>query len=184
LSAAGDGGAIATNDADLAEALQRHRALGQKGQNNHIVVGYNSKLDSIQARILQSKLSQLDKWNMSRRQIAKWYRERLADLPLRFQSTDPDELHAYHLFSVHSECRDDLLKHLQRLGVDAVVRYPVPIHLQPAFSDNRWKAGQFRVAEELAKKLLCLPIRPDMQLEEVDYVTDAVRNFFRGSAAS
>jgi dTDP-4-amino-4,6-dideoxygalactose transaminase len=180
LAAAGDGGAIATDDSGLADRLQQHRALGQASQNHHVVLGYNTKLDAIQAQILHWKLSKLNAWNESRRRVAARYRERLEQLPVSFQSTHPDELHVYHLFTIRTDRRAELLAHLQRLEVDAVVRYPVPIHLQPAFADYHWCPGQFPVAERLAKELLCLPIRPDMTVDEVDYVTDCVRSFFRG----
>ena len=180
LAAAGDGGAIATDDPRLADALRQHRALGQASQNDHVVLGYNTKLDALQAEILHCKLSKLDGWNESRRRVAAWYRERLEGLPVSFQSVRPDELHVYHLFTIRTERRDELLAHVQRLEVDAVVRYPIPIHLQPAFANYRWCPGQFPVAERLAKELLCLPIRPDMTLDEVDYVADCVRSFFGG----
>jgi dTDP-4-amino-4,6-dideoxygalactose transaminase len=178
LAAAGDGGAVATNDALLADGLGRQRSLGQAGQNHHVTVGYNTKLDAIQAQILQWKLLKLDEWNQSRGRVAAWYRERLQELPISFQSTSADELHVYHLFAIRTDRRDDLVAHFQRLGVDAVVRYPTPIPLQPAFADYRWKAGQFPVAEKLAQELLCLPIRPDMTVQEVDYVADCARSFF------
>lgn len=178
LAAAGDGGAIATNSSVLAGSIDRLRALGQQGQNNHIALGYNSKLDALQARILQWKLPRLEQWNQSRRRVASCYRERLQDLPVTFQSVTPTEQHAYHLFAVRTDRRDELLTHLQFLGVDAVVRYPTPIHLQPSFADCGWQKGQFPVAEKLAKELLCLPIRPDMRIEEIDYVSDCVRSFF------
>jgi dTDP-4-amino-4,6-dideoxygalactose transaminase len=180
LAAAGDGGAIATDDSTLAERLQQHRALGQASQNHHVVLGYNTKLDAIQAQILHWKLSKLDEWNESRRRVAAWYRERLKELPVSFQSASSDELHVYHLFTIRTDRRAELLAHLQGLEIDAVVRYPVPIHLQPAFADYRWCPGQFPVAERLAKELLCLPIRPDMTVDEMDYVADGVRSFFRG----
>lgn len=178
LAAAGDGGAIATNDADLAAQVRLRRELGQRSQNDHVTLGFNSKLDAIQARILLWKLKSLDGWNAARRQIARIYRERLQDLPVRFQSTDPHEEHAYHLFQLRVGPRDALLAHLTSSGVDAVIRYPVPIHLQPAFSDLGWRSGQFPVSERLAKELLCLPIRPDMDEQQVNHVVRAVRAFF------
>jgi dTDP-4-amino-4,6-dideoxygalactose transaminase len=186
LAAAGDGGAIAANRADLHEKLLALRALGQVGQNNHVYVGYNTKLDSIQAKILTWKLASLDRWNEHRRMIARQYRDRLADLPLKFQSWDhaKGEDHVFHLFAIRTEQRDELLKHLQSKGVDAVIRYPAPIHLQPAFSGYGWRVGQFPVAEALARELLCLPIRPNLTSTEVDYVSDCVRSFFTGSDVS
>lgn len=135
-------------------------------------------MDALQARILSWKLPHLDEWNSQRRTVAGWYRERLAGLPLSFQSEDPNEEHVYHLFQVRTDRRDALLQHLLQSGVDAVVRYPTPIHLQPAFSDCGWRKGQFPVAEKLAQELLCLPIRPDLSLSDVEYVADCVRSFF------
>jgi dTDP-4-amino-4,6-dideoxygalactose transaminase len=179
LAAAGDGGAIATNRADLNERLSALRGLGQAGQNNHIYSSYNTKLDSIQAKVLTWKLPSLDRWNEQRREIAHQYRERLSDLPLKFQSWAENEEHVFHLFAVRTEKRDQLLNYLQSKDVDAVIRYPVPIHLQPAFSQYGWRRGQFPVAEALARELLCLPLRPNLTIAEVDYVADCVRSFFQ-----
>jgi len=182
FAAAGDGGAIATNRPDLQERLGALRALGQAGQNNHVHVGYNTKLDSIQAKVLSWKLPALDRWNEQRRSIARSYRERLSDLPLKFQRWDEGEEHVFHLFVIRTAQRDRLLECLLSNGIEAVVRYPVPIHLQLAFSDYGWREGQFPVAEALARELLCLPIRPNLTITEVEYVTDCIRSFFKGGA--
>jgi dTDP-4-amino-4,6-dideoxygalactose transaminase len=180
LAAAGDGGAVVTNDPIVGEAVRVRRELGQIEQNNHIAVGLNSKLDAIQARILSTKLPHLSAWNENRRQIARWYRDRLAGLPLGFQRVDPDEEHVFHLFQVRTDRRDEFLRYLRDREVDVVVRYPVPVHLQPAFHDMGWRKGQFPVSERLARELLCLPIRADMSLDEVDYVAECARAFFIG----
>ncbi|TMA29997.1 MAG: glutamine--scyllo-inositol aminotransferase, partial [Deltaproteobacteria bacterium] len=182
LSAAGDGGAVVARNAELDEALRRQRELGQVGQNNHVVVGLNSKLDALQAKILSWKLPRVEEWNEHRRRVAGWYRERLAGLPLEFQARTEGETHAYHLFQVRTGQRDALLAHLRERDIDAVIRYPTPIHLQPAFAAKGWRAGQFPVAETLAKELLCLPIRPDIGVDEIDFVTDCTREFFRKPA--
>ena len=154
LAAAGDGGAVVARSAELDEALRRQRELGQVGQNNHVVVGFNTKLDALQARILAWKLPHLEAWNEHRRTAAQWYRERLAGLPLSFQARSEGETHVYHLFQIRTRERDALLAHLREREIDAVVRYPTPIHLQPAFAGKGWRAGQFPVAEALAKELL------------------------------
>ena len=178
LAAAGDAGAIVTNHDSVDHQIRRYRELGQHGQNNHVLVGLNSKLDSIQALVLSRKLPHLDCWNAQRRTVARWYRERLDNLPLYFQS--PDDEHVYHLFQVGAEKRNQLLEFLLSHGIDAVVRYPTPIHLQPAFANCGWRKGQFPVAEKLANELLCLPIRPDISLSEVDFVADKIRTFYEG----
>ncbi len=180
LAAAGDGGAIVCRDARLDEAVRQNRELGQVGQNHHVRVGYHSKLDAIQARILSAKLRHLDAWNGERRRVARSYRAALEGLPIGFQAWDEGEQHVFHLFQVRTDRRDALLADLLEAGVDAVVRYPTPIHLQPAFADLGWRPGQFPVAERLARELLCLPIRPDMRESEVSYVADRVRRFFGG----
>lgn len=186
LAAAGDGGAVVARNAQLDEALRRQRELGQVGQNNHLAVGFNTKLDALQARILSWKLPRLEGWNAHRRRCAALYIERLQGLPLSFQArADPElETHAYHLFQVRTPHRDALQAYLRAREIDAVVRYPVPIHLQPAFSKFGWREGQFPVAEQLSKELLCLPIRPDLSLEEIDFVTGSIRSFFEQVGAA
>ncbi len=183
LAAASDGGCVTTDDEGLARLLEAHRTHGQLVQHEHVVLGVNSKLDAIQSAILLAKLRRLPDWNERRRGIARCYRDGLADLELRFQREDPDELHAYHLFVVRTAARDALLAHLQRAGVDATVRYPHPIHLQPPFARYGWRRGAFPIAEALADELLCLPIRPDMPLAEAGYVVDSVRAFYGRAAA-
>jgi dTDP-4-amino-4,6-dideoxygalactose transaminase len=179
LAAAGDAGALITNLPAVSERINECRALGQQVQNHHVRLGINSKLDALQARVLSAKLPHLESWNQSRRTIAQMYRERLEDLPLCFQATNPNEEHVYHLFQVRTERRDSVLEHLRAAGIDAIVRYPMPIHLQPAFADCGWRQGQFPVAERLARELLCLPIRPDLSEAEVDYVAGCVRSFYQ-----
>jgi len=177
LAAAGDAGALCTNDAEVADRVRVLRGLGQSSQNHHVRVGLNSKLDAIQARVLSEKLPRLDQWNATRRDIAQKYRDRLSETELAFQSCEAGEEHVYHLFQIRTKLRDELLIHLKETGVDAVVRYPTPIHLQPAFADRGWQAGQFPVAEALGRELLCLPIRPSMTDDEIDYTSQQVRQF-------
>lgn len=178
LSAAGDGGCVITDSLDLAQAIRAHRTHGQLVQHEHLVLGTNSKLDAIQATILHSKLSKLPQWNRLRREKARRYHDLLRDLPLGFQREDSLEEHVYHLFTIRTRERDSLLAHLRDQGIDAVVRYPCPIHLQPAFAAYDWRRGQFPVAEQLAEQLLCLPIRPDISDAEQEYVAAHVRSYF------
>jgi dTDP-4-amino-4,6-dideoxygalactose transaminase len=183
LAAAGDGGAITVNSHFLGSRVEHLRSLGQRRQNDHVVLGWNSKLDAIQARILSWKLPHLQAANEARSRIAALYRERLAGLPVRFQSVTANECHAYHLFQIRTEHRDALQAHLLHAGVDAVTRYPTPIHRQRAFADCGWRAGEFPVSERLARELLCLPIRPDLAIEEIDYVCDRIQDFFASRGA-
>jgi dTDP-4-amino-4,6-dideoxygalactose transaminase len=178
LAAAGDAGAMCTNSDSLASRLQILRALGQRGQNDHVLVGMNSKLDALQAVVLSAKLPSLDKSNARRHEIATLYKSALSDLPVRFQHAEDGEVHVYHLFQIATPRRDELLRHLNGLGIEATIRYPTPIHLQPAFADLGIARGEFPVAERLANELLVLPIRPDMSEEEIQHVVSAVRRFF------
>jgi dTDP-4-amino-4,6-dideoxygalactose transaminase len=178
LAAAGDGGCMVMNDEELYTKSLQISALGQNGQNNHIVLGFNSKLDAIQARILDWKLIFLDGWNKDRNRIVNNYIARLNGLPIEFQLRSDNELHTYHQFTVRTARRDELLTFLKSNDIDAVIRYPTPIHLQQAFEKEGWNQGEFPVAEALAKELLCLPLRPDMTSDEVNYVCENVKRFF------
>lgn len=179
LAAAGDCGMITTSDDELATRLARLRHLGQDGQNNHVTVGWNTKLDALQAVVLAHKLPNLDGWNELRQGVAARYRAELASLPVEFQRPPDGTDHVYHLFQLRTPRRDELLRHLCAAGVDAVVRYPTPVHLQPAFPDLPYERGAFPNAEMQASQTLCLPIRPDLTEDDVAFVCDAVRGFHR-----
>ena len=180
LAAAGDAGALTTNNIELAARVRSLRYFGQRESKVHSELGCNSKLDSVQAIVLFHKLRLLDHWNELRRTQARRYIAGLADLPLRFQAVGQNEGHVYHLFQISLEGpgRDSLLSHLVSQGIDAIVRYPVPIHLQPAFQNLGYERGAFPVSERLANANLCLPLRPDMSSDESELVIGAVREFF------
>ena len=178
LAAAGDAGCVVTESAALALRIEAFRRHGQAVLHQHDCLGINSKMDALQAVVLASKLPKLDRWNAQRRAIAHRYRSALSDLQVSFQREDPEDEHVYHLFQVRTPQRDDLLECLRQAGVDAIVRYPLPAHLQPAFARFSWRPGQFPRSERLARELLCLPVRPDLTLEEQTYVVDLVREFY------
>ncbi len=176
LGAAGDAGIITTNSTELAERVRGLRYFGQRQRKVHSEQGHNTKLDALQAIVLQHKLPYLDGWNAARAERAARYRAALAGLPVGFQT--PGDEHVYHLFQLHTDRRDALLAHLKARDIDAVVRYPRPIHRQPAFAGLGLGEGAFPVAEHLADHLLCLPLRPDLGERETDAVVSAVREFF------
>ncbi|MGW6120855.1 DegT/DnrJ/EryC1/StrS family aminotransferase [Nocardia sp. NPDC055165] len=172
LAAAGDAGALVTNNADIAHTVRTLRGLGQDGQDNHVALGANSKLDAIQAIVLDAKLDHLDTWNAERRTIAARYRHALTHPAITTPppSEEPGD-HVYHLYQVAVPHRDAVLAQLRSDGIDAVVRYPVPIHHQPAFARYGFD-GKYPHAENQATSTLCLPIRPDLSPAEVDFVCD------------
>lgn len=183
LAAAGDGGAVTSADADTVAQLRLLRSFGQSRQNQHELLGYNSRLDALHAYLLTEKLGRLDRWNAARVAVAAAYRERLAGLPVSFQTPGAPGEHVYHLFQLVTESqqvRDELVDHLQMRGIDAVVRYPVALHLQPAFAPLGLRAGAFPVAEALAARNLCLPIRPDLGADDIDFVCESAAEYFVG----
>lgn len=177
LAAAGDGGALVCRDAETAERARCLRNLGQTEQNHHERIGMNSKLDVLQALVLRHKLGSVDRDNESRRQVAAAYATALADLGVGHPRPAPWVDHVYHLYPVEIAERDRVLAELRDAGIDAVVRYPVPVHRQPAFR-GQVPAGPFPRSEHQAGNTLCLPMRPDLTPGEVEYVlttlTDAL----------
>lgn len=177
LGALGDAGAIVTDDPALAERLRRLRMYGWAEKYHTVEAGgRNSRLDELQAAVLRVKLPHLEAGNAARRQRAAWYAELLAGLPLRIPADDPG--HCYHLYVVTLEsraARDALRAHLaaRRIGCD--VHYPIPAHLQPAFAGLGYRPGDLPVSEELAGRILSLPLYPELSRAEIEQVALAVR---------
>lgn len=175
LGALGDGGAITTNDEELADRI---RTLGNYGSKIRYVNeerGVNSRLDPLQAAVLGVKLANLDEWNARRAQIAATYAARLADCDLILPSVPSWAKPCWHLFVVRSRQRDGLAKRLAERGVQTLIHYPIPPQLQRAYADLGLSAECLPVAEQLAKEVLSLPIGPQMTDAQVEMVCDAVR---------
>ncbi len=180
LGAAGDGGAVTTNDAALAEKVRMLRNGGQRGKYEHVIQGVNSRLDEMQAAVLRVKLAHLDAWNSARRRLAHRYDELLAgssvELPEERHGAAP-EGHVWHLFAVRHPRRDALAAYLKERGIGTAVHYPAALHLQPAFASLGLGVGAYPVAERQAREELSLPLYPELTTEDVAYVADAVRAF-------
>jgi dTDP-4-amino-4,6-dideoxygalactose transaminase len=174
LGAMGDGGAISTNDSELAEKLQMLRDHGSKDKYIHPTSsGWNSRLDALQAAVLAIKLTKLDEWNNKRRAIAKNYRQALAGLPLVLPVEPNYAEPVYHLYVVRAPDREVLRKGLAERGVGVGLHYPIPLHLQAAYTNLGYPAGSFPNAELSASTLLSLPMHPAMSLEQVEQVSKA-----------
>lgn len=177
LAAAGDGGALVCDDPGTAERARCLRNLGQTEQNRHERIGMNSKLDVLQALVLRHKLGRVDRDNQRRREVAQSYGSVLADLGLPHPRCTPSTDHVFHLYPIEVAERDRVLAALRSAEIDAVVRYPLPLHQQTAFQ-GQVPAGPFPCSEHQAASTLCLPLRPDLSPDEIDYVlsvlTDAV----------
>ncbi len=185
LGGCGDGGMCVTNDHEIAERLSRLRVHGSGATYYHDEVGINSRLDAIQAAILDIKLKHLDEWNAQRRKIAENYKILFASNGLDEFITQPYELenncHTYHQYviRVHNNKRDDLMKFLDGLSISTRVYYPLPLHLQPCFKYLGYKAGDFPEAEKLSEEVLALPIFPGLKYSEQEELVNAVRKFFK-----
>lgn len=177
LGAAGDGGAVVTNDETLARKLKMLRAHGIERRYFHDAHGQNSRLDEMQAAILRIKLQRIDAWNNRRREIARQYRTGLAGLPVTLPET-ANESHVYHVFALLSDRRDDLQRFLNERGVPTIIYYPRPLHLQKVYAESGWQEGDFPVAEEVSRNILPLPMYPELTDEQVRHVVSSVRGFY------
>lgn len=185
LGAFGDGGAVVTNDETLA---QRIRVLGNHGQaskNHHVELGWNSRLDAVQAAVLRIKLAHLDQENQQRRAHAALYRNLLAGLPqVVLPAADVPERHVHHLQVIRVQGRDKLLAALEREGIGYGIHYPVPIHLQPAYRHLGHSPGSFPVAERCAAEFVSLPMYPELTPDAIHRVTDAILKAADGCVAA
>jgi dTDP-4-amino-4,6-dideoxygalactose transaminase len=179
LGACGDGGMVTTNDAKLAERLRRLRNYGQQAKYRHVEKGLNARLDTLQAAVLTVKLRYLPQWNEARATHAEKYREMLAGVgDLGFQRRVPYSTHIYHLFIVETKQRAALQKHLNAAGVGTGIHYPIPIHLQQAYTDLGYRKGDFPEAERLAERMLSLPMFPELQTNQIWQVAEKIEDFF------
>ena len=170
LGALGEGGAISTNDGELAQRLRMLRDHGSQRKYEHSVPGYNFRLEGLQGGILKVKLPHLDGWNEQRRSIAAIYRKAFQGSAIVPPREMPDCKHIYHLYVVQVENRDAIKEELAASGIATGLHYPVPLHLQEAYRDLGYSQGDFPVAEKLAKRILSLPMYPGMSAEAADYV--------------
>ncbi len=179
LGAYGDGGAITTNSQELYEKLIAIRNYGSPKKYHHPIMGFNSRLDTVQAAILNVKLKHLNTMNELRYKAATKYDEvlqRLGDLVL--PKIPPKGEHIFHLYVLRTKHRDALLKYLNDKGVGAGIHYPTPIHLHGAFKYLGYKVGDYPVAENLANEIVSLPIFPELSDEQIQYVGKTIKEFF------
>jgi dTDP-4-amino-4,6-dideoxygalactose transaminase len=188
LGAYGEGGAVVTNDSDVARRLRLLRDHGSEQKYRHEIIGYNFRLEGIQGAVLGVKLPHLDRWNELRRAHAARYRELLAPLEdaghLRLTREMPYAESVYHLFVVQSEARDSLQRFLSAAGVQTGIHYPVPVHLQPAYAPLGHREGDFPRAESQAGRVLSLPMFAELTEGQLTYVAEALGDFFAEAASA
>lgn len=181
LGGAGDGGAVTTSIEALAEKVKILRVHGSVKKYYHETIGYNSRLDTIQAAVLRLKLKKLDEWNERRRNAARLYNEALKDLPLVLPYEHPDAKHVYHLFVVRvpDGKRDELSSFLTRNGIGNGVYYPLPLHLQEACEELGYSKGSLPEAEKASEETLALPMSAHLTEEDIAYVAEKIAEFYR-----
>ncbi len=180
LGGAGDGGIVTTNDEQLAQRLRRLRAHGGATEYEHQEVGINSRLDELQAAVLNVKLPHLDHWSDERARIAQFYSQSLKDLDFELTTpfVRPDCRHIFHQYVIRvPRHRDALMNHLRERGVGTKVYYPIPLHRQECFSYLGYKAGAFPEAERAAAETVALPAYPELSEAQQAYVIDSIKSF-------
>jgi len=178
LGALGDGGAVTTNNSKLADSIRLLRNYGSVLKYHHEIQGVNSRLDSVQAAVLSVKLKCLDKWNAARKVIAGKYIEGLARVKVTLPYTPGWADPVWHQFVIRTKERDQLQNHLKKAGIGSLIHYPVPPHLQPAYSSLGYMEHDFPVAENIAKEVLSLPISPSLDRTDQDFVITVINNFY------
>jgi len=180
LGCYGDGGALFTNDDDLAEKMRMVANHGQKVKYHHDVIGVNSRLDTLQAAVLSIKLRHLDEYSAARNAVADAYDKAFANVAsLRTPIRDPKSTHVFHQYTLVTDGidRSALQAHLQSKGIPSMVYYPVPLHMQKAFASDRYKEGQFPVTEDLCKRVISLPMHTEMEAEQLQLIINSVLEF-------
>jgi len=176
LGAYGDAGAVITNDPEVAKRIDMLHDHGRTGKYMHERIGFNSRLDALQAAVLRVKLSHLDRWNAARRAHAALYDRLLADVPgvvTPYVSSNVE--HVYHLYVIQVSNRDRVQAALKAAGIETGIHYPIPLHEQPAYAHLRYKPRDFPVTHALAPRLLSLPMYPELTDEQIHYVADTLK---------
>jgi dTDP-4-amino-4,6-dideoxygalactose transaminase len=180
LGALGDAGAVTTNSDDLASKVKVFRNYGSQKKYYNEVIGHNMRLDELQAALLSVKLRKLNEWTIQRQQIASWYNEVLKDVEgITLPKVADRATHVYHLYVIRTHKRDELKKYLNDKGVGTLIHYPIPPHLQNAYTHLGFKRGDFPIAEELADTMLSLPLWPGLTQSDVNYIANCIINFFK-----
>ena len=172
LSAYGEGGALMTNDAAIAERARSLRNHGQSGPYTHERIGYNYRMEGFQGAVLRVKLKRLEQWNARRKEFATLYRSLLEGAEVEIPADDPRDERVHHLFVVYVERRDAVRAALEARGVHTAIHYPCPVHLQPAFAFLGYRPGSFPQAERACERVLSMPFFPELSDEQVRYAAE------------
>ena len=176
LGAYGEGGAVVTNNPELARRVALLRDWGQESKYNHVLPGYNYRMDGIQGAVLNVKMEYIEAWTEARSVVASHYDRLLAKSRYKRPTPPPNCRHVYHVYAIELSHRDDVQKALHAAGIQTGIHYPVPVHLQKAYADPRYRPGDLPVTEALADRFLSLPIYAELRSEQVAEVVQALEN--------
>lgn len=182
LGGFGDGGLITMHDAGMADLVSRLRVHGSRTRYEHDLVGINSRLDALQAAVLQVKLRYLDRWTEGRRRNAARYAERLKDAKLdghvTVPVTAPGNHHVFNQYTIRAQRRDELKEYLRQKGIGSEIYYPLPLHLQACYKDLGYRKGAFPESERAAQEVLSLPVYAELAEDQLGYVVQTIRRFY------
>jgi dTDP-4-amino-4,6-dideoxygalactose transaminase len=179
LGAYGEAGAVVTNNPELAQKIRVLRDHGQIRKYHHTMIGWNGRMDGIQAALLCVKLKYLSRWNEARRKNAALYDRLLANIAGIILPREMDYArHVYHIYAIRAKYRDALQVFLAERGISSLIHYPLPIHLQDAYRSFGFKAGDFPVSENCAGELLSLPMYPELSGNQIEHVVGEIRNYY------
>jgi dTDP-4-amino-4,6-dideoxygalactose transaminase len=175
LGAYGDAGAVTGNDLGLLDKVRKLRDHGRLAKYEHDEIGFGERMDALQAAVLAAKLTRLDDWTEARRSHAALYKQLLADCDVTTPYESPDVRHVYHLYVIRARDRDRLLPELKRRGISAGIHYPIPVHRQPACLKRGYADVSLPNTERAANEIVSLPMYPELNHEQIEYVTQAVK---------
>ncbi len=185
LGAYGEAGAVVTTDSTLAETMRKLRDHGSEQKYRHIIAGHNYRMEALQAAVLRIKLQYLEAWTQARERHAKKYCELLQDVAeIKLPSVRDGARHVYHLFVIEADRRDSLRNFLEQREISTGLHYPIPLHLQPCFAELGYKEGAFPRAERSAKRILSLPMFPELKDDQIEYTAGAIREFYGGGGGA
>lgn len=180
LGAFGDGGMVVTDSEQIYKTTLMLRDYGREGRYNHKIKGYNSRLDTLQAVVLQAKLKRLDQWNKMRADNAAYYAKLLDGIKgVQTPYTKNDRTHVFQTYAIRVKNRDKVSEEMKKRNIDVLIHYPIPLHLQEAYKELNHKAGDFPQAEALAGDVLSLPMYPHMKKAEIEYVATALKDILK-----
>lgn len=177
LGCYGDGGAVVTNNDEIAEQIRLLLNHGRKQKYKHQIEGYNYRMDALQAAIINTKLTHLNKWTDQRRNHAEYYTKHLSN-SVQPPVEDKHAKHVYYMYEIQAPKRDKLRKYLKKQGIHTGIHYPIPLHLQPAYEHLHLPKGSYPVAEKLAEHILSIPMYPELTKQQQDYIIDHINKFY------